>query len=122
VDDEEGVRFALRHILNSTDEFRCVGEFGSATEALTGLFATQAQVVLMDASLPDLSGIECTRRLKEVLPDLKVIMISAHADSETIRQSFAAGATQFLVKPFSAAQCRVMIRMAFFSSPRAASS
>jgi DNA-binding NarL/FixJ family response regulator len=116
VDDEEGARFALRQLLGSTDEFLCVGDFSSGEEALAGIPGVCPQVVLMDVQMPGMGGVECTCRLRALLSDLKVVMVTAFEDSETLRQSLAAGATHYLVKPFTTIQCRAAIRAAFLNS------
>ena len=73
VEDDAGVRRSLEWLLKSSPEFSCVGACSSAEEALRVLPRASPEVVLMDINLPHRSGIECTARLKELLPAAQVV-------------------------------------------------
>ena len=75
VDDEEVTHLLVKHIFQRTQEFRLVGCFSDGTDALAGLPRLWPDLVLMDIRMPGVSGIECTRRLKHIMPGLKVISI-----------------------------------------------
>jgi DNA-binding NarL/FixJ family response regulator len=101
VDDDEGVQAALRTYFDLSRDFRIVGSFLSAGEALERIPQIGPDVVLMDIVMPQISGIECTRRLKLLLPDLPIVMLTALDDSHSLVLSLMAGATGYLVKPAS---------------------
>lgn len=98
VEDNPAVREGLAAILNGSPGFQCVCACESAQEAIEKLPSAAPQVVLMDINLPGVSGIECTRRLKDRLPGLQIIMLTIEGDSERVFRSLAAGATGYLVK------------------------
>ena len=75
-----------------------VGAFESAEAALAALPAERPDAVLMDINLPGLSGIECVRQLKQVLPDVQVVMLTAFDDSDRVFESLQAGATGYVLK------------------------
>lgn len=98
VEDNTSVREALTALLEGSPGFGCVCACRTAEEALKRLPAEKPAVVLMDINLPGLSGIECTRALKEALPEVQIVMLTIEEDSERVFQSLAAGATGYLVK------------------------
>jgi DNA-binding NarL/FixJ family response regulator len=98
VEDDKGIRQSLEWLLESSSEFSCVAACGSAEEALEVLQTAAPQVVLMDINLPIRSGIECTARLKELLPDVQVIMITVYDDSEKVFNALRAGASGYILK------------------------
>jgi len=105
VDDEEDLHVLVRDILDQTREFHWVGSYSNAEAALTGIPQSGAQVVLIDIKMPGMSGIECARRLKALLPHLVIVMVTGFADPRTINLARANGADEFLAKPFSSGQC-----------------
>lgn len=98
VEDDASVRNALEIVLNGAPGFECAGAFGSGEEALSALEAALSQVVLMDIRLPRMSGVECVRKLKEVHPEIQVLMLTVFEDDELVFDSLAAGATGYLLK------------------------
>lgn len=98
VEDNPSVREGLTAVLNGSPGFRCVGAYRSAEEALEKLPAAGPAVVLMDIHLPRLSGIECTRTLKERMPGVQIMMLTIEEDSERVFHSLEVGATGYLVK------------------------
>jgi len=98
VEDDLDISEALKTILNGTLGFRCVSTHSSGDDASAGLPVDKVDVVLMDLSLPGMSGIECTRRLKERRPKLLVMILTVHEDAEKIFQSLEAGASGYILK------------------------
>ncbi len=98
VEDDKGIRESLEWLLESSPEFSCVAACGSAEEAWQVLEKAAPQVVLMDINLPARSGIECTVRLKEMLPSVQVIMITVYDDSEKVFNALRAGASGYILK------------------------
>jgi DNA-binding NarL/FixJ family response regulator len=112
VDDEPDVLESVRFILDEADEFQATGFYLKGRDALIGILTQPPDVVLMDIRLPDLSGIECTRRLTAGLPQLRVIMISALDDRRTVEEAIRAGCHGYLTKPFGSTQCLATLRCA----------
>ena len=98
VDDHEVVRMGLRYLLEREPGFVVVGEAGSVAEAVRAAQALQPHVVVMDIRLPDGSGIEACREIRETNPETKVIMLTAFADDEALFGSIMAGASGYLLK------------------------
>jgi DNA-binding NarL/FixJ family response regulator len=98
VEDNDQLRGTLERLINREDGFECVSNYPTAEAALEGLPAVKPQVVLMDINLPGMSGVECVRKLKQVLPETLVVMLTAYEDTENIFNALAAGAAGYLLK------------------------
>lgn len=98
VEDDKGIRGSLELLLKSSLEFTCVAACASAEEALVALPKAEPEVILMDINLPDISGIECTARIKELLPAVQVVMITVYGDSEKVFDALRAGASGYILK------------------------
>jgi two-component system response regulator NreC len=98
VEDHTVVRQGLRRILELDREVEIVGEVGDGRVALEAAQRLRPTVAIVDISLPELNGIEVTRQLAKVAPDIKVLILSMHADDAYIRQSLRAGAKGYLLK------------------------
>lgn len=98
VDDHHPVRDGLRALLSAQENFTVIGEAENGKDALLQIPLLLPQLVLLDITLPDITGIEVTRLLQEKLPEIKIIIISVHADSESILRSLRAGAQGYLLK------------------------
>ncbi len=97
VEDDTGIRRSLQWLLKSSPEFQCVAACRNVEEALRILPKAAPQVILMDINLPDRSGIECTARIKELLPSAQVVMITVYGDSEKVFNSLRAGASGYIL-------------------------
>jgi DNA-binding NarL/FixJ family response regulator len=98
VEDDAGVRSSLAKLIDSSPGFRCLSQHPSAERAMQELPKAVPEVVLMDINLPGLSGVECVRRLKPVLPTTQIIMLTVYQNTEHIFNALAAGATGYLLK------------------------
>jgi DNA-binding NarL/FixJ family response regulator len=98
VEDDAGIRNSLEWLLKSSPEFLCVAACQNTGEALRLLPKAAPQVILMDINLPDRSGIECTARIKELLPAVQVIMITVYGDTEKVFHALRAGASGYILK------------------------
>jgi len=110
VEDSEQVRGTLARLINRADGFRCPSQYASAEAALEGLPRDRPDVVLMDINLPGINGVECVRRLKELLPDTQVVMLTVYEDTENIFNALAAGASGYLLKRTTSAELLAAIR------------
>lgn len=98
VEDDQQIREGVAFLINCSDVAQCVSVHRTAEEALKQLPAAQPEVVLMDINLPQMSGIECTQRLKALLPQVQILMLTMYEDSELVFKSIMAGASGYLVK------------------------
>src|SRR6186713_3086521 len=97
VKDNEQLRGTLARVISRAEGFECVSQFANAETALEILPKEKPNVVLMDINLPGMNGVECVRRLKPLLPETQVIMLTAYEDTENIFNSLAAGAAGYLL-------------------------
>src|ERR1700749_3568750 len=98
VEDQREVRESWTRLIASFDDFECVCTCTSAEEALRVLPTVKPNAVLMDIYLPRMSGIECTSRLKALMPQTRVVMLTAVDDDEMIFMALEAGADGYLLK------------------------
>ena len=104
VEDSDQVRGTLARLINRADGFTCLSQYANAEAALEGLPRERPNVVLMDINLPGMNGVECVRRLKQVAPDIQVMMLTVYEDTENIFNALAAGAAGYLLKRTSTAE------------------
>jgi DNA-binding NarL/FixJ family response regulator len=98
IDDHPVVRSGLRYVLEQGQQLVVVGEGESAAEAVRLAAELQPDVIFMDISLPEISGIEATRQIKERHPEIKVLIVSTHNDEEYVLGALGAGADGYLLK------------------------
>lgn len=98
VEDDAPLRGILSEWIRSADGFKCVGVHENAEIALAALPQEKPSVVLMDINMPGMSGIECVRRLKPVMPDTQFVMLTVYEDSNHVFDALSAGATGYLLK------------------------
>jgi len=104
VEDKAGFRESLARMLNAAPGFRCLHACSTAEEALKEIPAAPPDVVLMDINLPGMSGVECVRRLHELAPRVRVIMLTVYENTENIYAALKAGASGYLLKRTSPAK------------------
>jgi len=97
-DDHAVVRNGFRMILAAQDDLEVVGEAANGREVLTASAELQPDIVVMDVTMPELNGIEATRRLCEVAPKARVLALSMHKDAVYVREILRAGAKGYLLK------------------------
>jgi two-component system response regulator NreC len=97
-DDHGVLRAGLRALLNKETEYEVVGESATSDEAFQAALELNPDVVLMDLSMPGVGGIEVTRRLKERLPGIRVLILTVHEDATLLREAMKAGAAGYVVK------------------------
>ena len=97
-DDHEVVREGLRGLIGRQESMTVVGEAGTMAEAIAAAERAKPDVVIMDVRLPDGSGVEACRAIREVRADTKVIMLTSYADDEALFASIIAGASGYLLK------------------------
>jgi DNA-binding NarL/FixJ family response regulator len=108
VDDHEVVRDGLRHMLEQEEDMGIVGDCSSAEEALFLTEITSPNIILMDIKMPDVNGIELTRRLLDKQPSCKVIMLTLY--DEYVADAMEAGAVGYLLKDIKSVELTDAIR------------
>ena len=98
VEDNKTIQENLTRFIQSAPDLQCVYVCGAAEQALQELPRHACDVVLMDIQLPKMSGIECTARLKQLLPAIQIIMVTVYEDTERISAALRAGACGYLLK------------------------
>jgi DNA-binding NarL/FixJ family response regulator len=98
VDDEADLRKHIAGYLSAAGNIRCISGYASAKEALEHLPQDKPDVILMDINLGEMDGIECVRRLTELMPEAQVLMLTVFEDTEQIFRALSAGASGYLLK------------------------
>lgn len=98
VEDNKVIRESLMEFVQTDPECRCVCACATGEEALKVIPKHQPDIVLMDIQLPNMSGIECTAQLKQLLPSVQIIMVTVYEDTERIFKALRAGACGYLLK------------------------
>ena len=98
VEDDNRVRDSLGRLIDRAPGFTCVSKHPSAEDALRDLPPHHPNVVLMDINLGGMSGVDCVRLLKDILPDVQVMMLTVYENTDHIFSALAAGASGYLLK------------------------
>ncbi|MCK4403505.1 MAG: response regulator transcription factor [candidate division Zixibacteria bacterium] len=97
-DDHKIFRQGIKKLLEEESDLQVVGEAANGREAVKKATELKPDVILMDIAMANLNGLEATKQIKKVLPDIKVIMLTMHKNEEYILQSFQAGASGYILK------------------------
>jgi two-component system response regulator DevR len=97
LDDHELVRAGLRELLRHDGDIEIVGESGSAVEATRRIPAVRPDVAILDAGLPDGSGIDVCREVRSVDPSIKGLILTAYEDDEALFATIMAGAAGYVL-------------------------
>jgi DNA-binding NarL/FixJ family response regulator len=98
VEDNLGTREGIVALLERAPGLQFIGAHANGEDALRDLPAEKPDVVLMDINLPGISGIQCVSQLKELLPQIQVLMLTTYEDGDLIFESLRAGASGYLLK------------------------
>jgi two-component system, NarL family, response regulator DevR len=113
VDDHEMVREGLMSMLQSEPDFDVVGQTGHGAEVVELVEATRSDVVLLDARLPDLSGVEVCRRLTQSHPEVAVVILTTYTDPDLVQECIQAGARGYVVKDVERFSLKESIRAVY---------
>jgi two-component system response regulator NreC len=98
VDDNAMIRTALKSLLDDQSEFLVVAEACNGEEAIELALKTRPDLVLMDISMPEMDGIEATRRLKKLWPECLILTLTVHEDKYYFMEMLSAGASGYVTK------------------------
>ena len=110
VDDEKELCQSIATFVNGAPGFRCVSMYHSAEAALEHLPQDHPDVVLMDIHLTGMSGIECVGRLKAMVPELQIMMLTVYEDTDQIFKALSAGANGYMLKRLTPSKLLEAIR------------
>jgi DNA-binding NarL/FixJ family response regulator len=109
-DDHAVVRDGLRYILEAQADITVAGEAGDGLQAVEQVLKLKPDVVVMDIAMPQLNGIEATRRILEELPRTRVVILSVYSSAEHIYRALKAGARGYLLKESAGAEVVKAVR------------
>lgn len=98
VEDDVDVRYSMEYFLSEAEDIQIVGSFIQAEDLVDVFPDIDVDVVLMDISLPGMTGIECVARLKPLRPEVQFLICSVHEDQERTYAALCAGATGYILK------------------------
>ena len=98
VEDHKLLRVGLKSLFNETQDIKVIAEAECAKDAIDKARATKPDVILMDIGLPDMSGIEATRRILANNPEQKIVILTSHINEKEVMDSLSAGAYAYVIK------------------------
>jgi DNA-binding NarL/FixJ family response regulator len=98
VDDHDVVREGLKTLLTRREGFQVIAQAGTVADAITEADRAQPDVIVMDVRLPDGSGIEACREIREARPETKVVILTSYADDDAVFAAILAGASGYVLK------------------------
>jgi DNA-binding NarL/FixJ family response regulator len=112
VEDDDAVREGLSILINGTQGYRCIATYPDCKSMLKNIEEINPDVLLMDIALPGMSGIEGIKRLKKILPEINILMLTIYENNELIFEALCAGACGYLTKQIPPAQLLEAIKEA----------
>ena len=109
-DDHTLVREGIRRLIDDQDDIEIVGEAKNGTEAVRLVAELRPSILLVDLSMPDLTGVEVTRAVRRATPGTQVIGVTRDRDSQSVAAMFAAGAVGYVLKQSASAELLRAIR------------
>lgn len=98
VEDDAGIRASLAALIQRAPPLQLCGQYPDAETALEKIPGQLPEVILMDINLPGMNGVTCVQKLKADFPELQVLMLTVYEDSDSLFNSFKAGASGYLLK------------------------
>jgi PAS domain S-box-containing protein len=118
VDDHAAVRAGLRHLISSRAGWSICGEAADGQQAVSLALRLKPSVIVMDISMPGIDGLEATRRVREHLPSVEVLIVSQHDSEQVVAEAQKAGARGFVVKSHLSADLLPALEAALLHSSR----
>ena len=98
VDDHEIMREGMSALLRKYSQFEVVGQATDGRQALEMASQLKPDVIIMDVGMPNLNGVDATKKLISMYPDLKIMALSAHSDGSIVAKMIKAGASGYMLK------------------------
>ncbi len=98
VEDIEDIRQGFYILINSSDQFQCIGSYSNGEDALEDIEKNTPDVIIMDIGLPGMSGIECCRQIKIHYPAVQIMICTVFEDDERLFSALSAGASGYILK------------------------
>ena len=98
VEDQKLMRIGIKSLFSDYPEIQIIAEARDGKEAIEKAKLTKPEVILMDIGLPDISGIEATKKILEYNNNIKVIMLTSHISEQEVTESLTAGASAYVLK------------------------
>ncbi len=98
MDDHAFIRRGVQTILHPFPEWEFCGEAANGSDAVRMADELKPEVIIMDVSMPGLNGIEATRAIRKIQPNIKIILLTLHESADLVRNAFRAGARGYLLK------------------------
>jgi len=98
VDDHAVIRRGVQGILEAFPEWQICGEAADGQEAIRLAESLHPEMIIMDVSMPGLNGLEATRIIHNMLPNIKILLLTLHSSTELVRSAFRAGARGYVLK------------------------
>ncbi|MEQ9439818.1 MAG: response regulator transcription factor [Cyclobacteriaceae bacterium] len=98
IEDNDVVREGFALLISSVSQHRVVNTYVCCEDAIKNLHYDHPNIILMDLELPGMHGVEGIRRIKKLLPDINILVISVHTNSELVFQALCAGASGYITK------------------------
>lgn len=117
VDDQAMIRAAFRSLLDDCEEFEVVGDRGDAREALKELGTVRPDVILLDITMPGLSGLDAISKIRKVLPRVRIVMLSHHEGQTFVEQALCEGAEGYLSKDSDVAELTLALKAVHRGDP-----
>lgn len=111
VDDAKVMRLMLSRIFEQAG-YEVVGEAASGTEAIEKYKELKPDLVMMDITMPEMSGIDAVKEIKKIDPDARIIMCTAMGQKPLVVEAITAGAVNYIVKPFTPSKVLEAVREA----------
>lgn len=112
-DDHTVMRNGLQLILQSEADIKVVGEASDGEAAVNGVLKTRPDVVIMDIAMPGLNGIEAAKKISEVCPSTRIVILSVHSTKEHIFRSLQAGACGYILKESAGSEVIKAVRTVY---------
>ncbi|WP_319238250.1 response regulator [uncultured Propionivibrio sp.] len=103
VDDNDLMRTLLRGVLRG-ENYDIIGDARNGALSLELIAKSKPDIVFMDVAMPQMDGLEALQRIKELYPEIVVIMITGNPSKENVEESIRNGANGFIIKPFNTAR------------------
>lgn len=98
VEDSASIREGLKILIDGTEGYSCIGVFSDSETMLKNIVKLNPDVLLMDLGLPGMGGIEGIKKVKSLLPDLTILVLTVYEENDLVFEAICAGASGYLVK------------------------